>query len=433
MAILYWFDTQLWRQRLQSCVSPSNSRSAKIFPFSVEELYFQLLRQAKLETPGDSYTKLEELYQRYVQDHPSLNVGLKTLISGGWLDCFCNRWALVGRLSEHHAKSAEDVRVKAVVEFLLWLQEQVPVERSAVYLENWDATLAEMRRRCPEMPDTEWFLQQRILWEDRRHIHTFSYDLDIKAMHRALARLLVQAQTPEEQARWAELAHQLQADGSIMEEIPHGLQKTVVSLMTDRILGGTIPTVHEENQSVLRQAMLAQNKMVWELPDRDVIAINDPVERIVQAERDFPADPMRFCHRNIWASLEFNIVFRHSGDIPEDRRDALLTRLKDLHALGIFEPFFIPPETCLDLLTYPQTQFAALQTLAKLHREQSSFAGNSAGDCVLSWLAFVLPRLKSEHGNSVSQFVLYLAEYAYRGTSGHKTQTRTFLGVSWSS
>ena len=44
-----------------------------------------------------------------------------------------------------------------------------------------------------------------------------------------------------------------------MEEIPHGLHKTVVSLMTDHILGGTIPTVHEENQSVLRQAMLAQN------------------------------------------------------------------------------------------------------------------------------------------------------------------------------
>ena len=429
MAILHWFDAQLWRQRLQSCVSPSNCRSAKIFPFSVEELYFQLLRQAKFEVPGDSYTKLEELYQRYVQNHPAFNIGLKTLISGGWLDCFCNRWALVGRLSEHHAKSAEDVRVKAVVEFLLWLQEQVPVERSAVYLENWDATLAEMRRRCPETPDTEWFLQQGILWEDRRHIHTFSYNLDIKAMHRALARLLVQAQTPEEQAGWAELAHQLQADGNIMEEIPHGLQKTVVSLMTDRILGGTIPTVPAENQSILRQAMLVQNKMVWELPDRDVIAINDPVERIVQAERGFPADPMRFCHRNIWASLEFHIVFRHSGSIPENRRDALLTRLKDLHALGIFEPFFIPPEACLDLLAYPQTQFAALQTLAKLHREQSPFAGNSAGDCVLSWLAFALPHLKPEDGHSVSQFILYLAEYAYRGTRAYSADARLLAGT----
>lgn len=172
--------------------TPSNCRSAKLFPFSAEELYFQLLRQAKLEAPGDSYTKLEELHQRYVQGHPSFGIELKTLISGGWLDCFCNRWALVGCLSEHHAKSAEDVRVKAVVEFLLWLQEQVPVERSAVYLENWDAALAEMRRRCPETPDTEWFpapyplcetrLKEHLAWGKRQNYTHPMFDRDYRQL-----------------------------------------------------------------------------------------------------------------------------------------------------------------------------------------------------------------------------------------------------------
>lgn len=429
MAVFHWYDTQLWRQRLQSCIPLSSCRSAKIYPFSMEELYFQLLRQAKLEAPGDSYTRLEELYQCYVQDHPSFNIELKALISGGWLDCFCNRWSLVGHLTKCHAKSVENVRVKAIVEFLLWLQEQVPVERSAVYLENWDAALAEMRRRCPEIPDTEWFLQQRILWEDLRHIHTFSYNLDIGAMHRALARLLAQTQTPEEQAQWAELAHQLQADGNIMEEIPYSLRKTVVSLMTDRILCGTIPKPQEENQSVLRQAMQIQGKMTWELPDTNVINVNDSIERIFQAERGFPVDPMRFSHRNIWKTLELNIVLRNSGIVPEDRRDALLARIKDIHALGILEPFFLPPEACLDLLAYPQTQFAALQTLAKLHREQCAVAGNSAGDCVLNWLAYAIPRLKPGEENSISQFLLYLAEYAYQGTKRHRVDAQLLEGI----
>lgn len=68
-------------------------------------------------------------------------------------------------------------------------------------------------------------------------------------MHRALARLLAQAKTPEEQAQWAELAHQLQATGDIMVEIPRELKKTVVFLMTDRILNGTIPSVLVETGS----------------------------------------------------------------------------------------------------------------------------------------------------------------------------------------
>lgn len=126
MSVLHWFDAQLWKQRLQSCISLSSRRSAKIYPFSIEELYFQLLRQAKLETPGDFYAKLKEIYQCYIQNHPSFSIKLDELISGGWLDCFCDRWAIVGHLRESHSNDSQDARVQAAVEFLLWLQTQVP-------------------------------------------------------------------------------------------------------------------------------------------------------------------------------------------------------------------------------------------------------------------------------------------------------------------
>ena len=33
-----------------------------------------------------------------------------------------------------------------------------------------------------------------------------------------------------------------------------------------------------------------------------------------------------------------------------------------------------------------------------------------------SWLTFALPQLGAEDGDAISQILLYLAEYAYRGT-----------------
>lgn len=48
---------------------------------------------------------------------------------------------------------------------------------------------------------------------------------------------------------------------------------------------------------------------------------------------------------------------------------------------------------------------------------------------MLSWLAFALPRLKPEDGNPISQFLLYLAEYAYRGTRAYSADARLLEGA----
>ncbi len=198
MQILHWYERDRWIQRLQGCSPHLEQKPITIYPFPMDEILFQILKQSKLEEPIELHSQLQSLWEYYCNNNPDFIVTVKELISAGWLDDFFGRWWPIGHVKPEHIDAVQDGELKETLKFLCWIEKQIHSERSAVYVENWDGILADLRNIYPELPDTEWFIQQQILCEDQKHLCRFSYSLDRHHVHMALARLLLQMHTPEE-------------------------------------------------------------------------------------------------------------------------------------------------------------------------------------------------------------------------------------------
>lgn len=81
------------------------------------------------------------------------------------------------------------------------------------------------------------------------------------------------------------------------------------------------------------------------------------------------------------------------------------------------------------LLEYPQTQFVSAHTLIMLHNEQSRTGNQTAGDCLLAWLAFALRQREFQQLEPITLTLLYLSEYAYRGTTANKPDDELLQAV----
>lgn len=424
MQILHWYERDRWIQRLQGCSPHLEQKPITIYPFPMDEILFQILKQSKLEEPIELHSQLQSLWEYYCNNNPDFIVTVKELISAGWLDDFFGRWWPIGHVKPEHIDAVQDGELKETLKFLCWIEKQIHSERSAVYVENWDGILADLRNIYPELPDTEWFIQQQILCEDQKHLCRFSYSLDRHHVHMALARLLLQMHTPEEWEQWAEIAHQLKATEGLMAYIPWQEQRKVVSLMVDRVLCGTALSVEQENNRIHRQYMLERKSFDKGMCLTDILQEDDSVHNIVRAEQSYWESFWWFWSRNTWRAFELAIILGHVQHVPQNKLEPLFARLKELHCLGLFDVQAPPPKACLDLLEYPQMQFLSLQTLAALHRECVNTNGNNAGNCILGWLTFAFQEVNFQDGEPIAHYLLYLAEYAYRGIPHNQPDTQ---------
>lgn len=80
----------------------------------------------------------------YRAEHPDFSMTVEDLISAGWLDDFFGHWWPVGYVRPEHIDAAQDGELKETLKVSRWLEKQISFERSAVYVDDWDHTLAEL-------------------------------------------------------------------------------------------------------------------------------------------------------------------------------------------------------------------------------------------------------------------------------------------------
>lgn len=233
----------------------------------------------------------------------------------------------------------------------------------------------------------------------------------------AFARLWLTANTPEQKKRWAELAHQMGATACLLDYLPREHISEAVGLLAERFLDGDIPNTTIENRRVCRSYMFQRKQFQSTIDLPNILREDDCVENLRTVEhRDWEFFSMEW-HRNMFRYFELSAVIDHIAQVPADLRGAVLARIQSLHEIGFLSTVQpVEAASVIYLLQYPQTQFAAMHALIMLHREQSRTGNQTAGDCLLAWLTFALRQRELQQPDPVSLALLYLSEYAYRGT-----------------
>lgn len=425
-----WSESKMWVQRLQSCYELRPHRKTDIYAFPLEEVLYQLLLQAKLEEPMDTMNHLQTLWRRYHDEHPDFDYSVDDLIREGWLDNFCGHWSLVGYVRQEQAEAVEDDQLREILSFLLWLAEQTDVDRSALYLDGWEEHLTRLREIYPKLPDENWFQNQNILHKDRQHFCNISSHQNRDHVYYALARLWQKAEALEEKRQWAEMAFQLGATADLLTWCPQADWREIMALLTERMLSGSIPDTAEENRRIGRNYMLQSGKLQLRVPYQEQLSDADSTQNLARAQRAIWEEGPCSWQRNAVRFFEVAAVIEYISYVPDDKREDVLARLQKLHHLGllcILQPF--PADATLQLLEYSQTQFMALQTLVQLHLEQYRNGITAAGDCVLAWVSFVMREERWQKTEPLAQLLLYLSEFAYRGTEQHYPESELLPAI----
>lgn len=414
---IHWYDDHKWVQRLRGCYTSNPSRYPAVYSFPMEEVLYQLLLNAKLDYLEDSLAHLHILWERYHREHPDFNISVELLIEDGWIDSFCGRWSLIGHYRDEPLDEIADIHLRGILEFLRWLPTQINEYCSPLYLEDWGQELSRLREIYPTLPETEWFIQEQILHADGKHFCHMGYGPRNRNFFMAFARLWLTANTPEQKKRWAELAHQLGATACLLDYLPREHISEAVGLLAERFLDGDIPNTTIENRRVCRSYMFQRKQFQSTIDLPNILREEDCVENLRTVEhRGWESFSMEW-HRNMFRYFELSAVIDHIVQVPADLRGAVLARIQSLHEIGFLSTVQpVEAASVIYLLQYPQTQFAAMHTLIMLHREQSHTGNQTAGDCLLAWLTFALRQRELQQPDSVSLALLYLSEYAYRGT-----------------
>lgn len=425
-----WYDDHKWVQRLRGCYSASSGHHPLIYSFPLEDALYQLLLKAKLDHSEDSLDYLHILWDCYHREHPEFNISIDTLIEEGWIDSVCGRWSLVDHCSAEHLNGAEDSDSRSILEFLIWLSAQISEYCSPVYIENWAQELDQLRGWYPTLPDTDWFIKEQILHTDGTHFCHIGYGPRSANFYTALARLWLTADTPEKKAKWAEFAHQLGATVRLLSYLPAKGFSEVISLLAERFLAGVIPDAAVENRRMNRVYMFERRKFQSTANLPHILSEDDCINNLTKAEhRDLEFSTLGW-HRNILRFFELSAMIDYISQVPTGLRQSVLSRIQNLHEIGFLSR--VQPaeaEAVIYLLRYPQTQFVSTQALIVLHNEQSHAGNQTAGDCLLAWLAFALRQSTFQKPEPIILTLLYLSKYAYCGTKANKPDDELLQAV----
>lgn len=411
---LRWYDGSRWANELITFENNKPHWHGELYPFPLDEILFQLLKQCKLDSIWDVPENLEALIQTYNSTHNDAAISSALLIETGAIEQMFGRWNLTGHIMQGYLPLVETSEQKQLLDFLLWLQDQLPIDSSAVYVENAESVLEQLRQIYPDLPAKEWFVKKHIFAEDMHHLYTFEH-LDKDAVSRAFARLFMLQETKQEKERWAEIAHQLRAPAETLDFLPKEKRIVAANVLAQRLCSSKIPSAEDENRCIQWYSMLERR----DLSNKSKInyrLLHDgaSVDNVLFAENSKDLFLRLNFHQSICWNLELKAAINNIDDLEKNLQVNTLKILGDTHALGLLTLMPLSAAVCVRLLDFEPTRFLALQTLALTNRESEHNGNPAAGNCILSWIHFAVERLPETDTVPLTQLLIYLAEYAYR-------------------
>lgn len=411
---LHWYEGDRWANELLIFENNKPHWHGELYSFPLDEVLFQLLKRSELDSIWDVPQNLEALIGAYNSTHDDAAISSALLIETGAIDQMFGRWNLTGHIMQGHLPLVETSKQKQLLDFLLWLQDQLPIDCSAVYVENVESVLEQLRQIYPELPTKEWFIKKHIFAEDMHHLYTFEH-LDKDAVSRAFARFFMLQETRQDKERWAEIAHQLCAPAETLDFLPKEKRIDAANILAQRLRSAKIPSAEDKNRCIQWYSLLERRDLSNKSKiNYRLLRDGASVDNVLFAENSKDLFFRLNFHQFIWWNLELKAAINNIDDLEKDLQINTLKILGDAHALGLLAFTPLPAAACIQLLDFEPTRFLALQTLVLTNREAEHDGNPTVGNCILSWIHFAIERLPETGTAPLTHLLMYLAEYAYR-------------------